>query len=389
MQLGQFVYMLAFCLVMCFLSYLSGYIISGSRALLTDDESAPAIRNIRNAVGGFFLLWAFLFAIDIPLFISFPLDGSKGFFYYRVAYFADMFFWLPAVCYLSQALLQYKYNRWIWVPLTTMPVLTCFVWFLYDGSPVILEYAAVVVMISFFVFAWCYSFSYRRYMQELKSEYSDLSHRDVRWTIYAYVGLVAQLALYFWDYYYYSLFTSLLYDVTTVFNAMFITHCAKRMLPVVHTDDAVECETVGENPVEGASQQDEKEDSKTTAIDMEMIQHRLMTYCESAELYLDPQLTRDMLCRSIGVNKNYLALYFREKDISYYLYINTLRVKHACKLLDQAEVNVSIKDVAKKTGYTSYRSFYNSFCEIIGCKPSEYLRRSLLSRMAAHLQNEE
>lgn len=385
MEINQYIYVLAFCLTMCSLAFLSGFAYSGNRVLATDSPNYKSIKHIHNTVSGFFLLWALLFCNYIPFFVLVPNTGESALYYYGILYYVDMFFWLPSVFYLAQAIFQYSYNRYIWLPLTTFPILGCLVWFLYNPSLDTVLYSFGLLMVGFAIFAFCYSLSYRRYRRILKSEYSELSRRDVRWTVYAYIGLVVQLVFFLLDILFFSLWVSILYDLATLFNAVFITYFAKRMLPVANIDEianlAIDNELNNYNKhladieINAAAPEGKDEVNYGSSLNLDMIQERLESYCEAKKLFLNPQLSRDILCRNIGVNKNYLAQYFHLKDISYYQYINTLRIHYACELLSQSDNKLSIKEIAEKAGYISYRSFYNSFCEVMNCKPSDYLQK--------------
>lgn len=101
----------------------------------------------------------------------------------------------------------------------------------------------------------------------------------------------------------------------------------------------------------------------------------LRTHCEEAHLYLNPMLTREMLCRAIGINRNKLMFYFRDANISFYQYINTLRIEYSCHLLADYNANASAKQIARQCGFATYRTFYNYFISIKGCTPSDWRER--------------
>ena len=53
-------------------------------------------------------------------------------------------------------------------------------------------------------------------------------------------------------------------------------------------------------------------------------------------------------------------------------FINTLRVEHACELLEKGR---SITDVAFASGFSSIRSFNRLFSRNMGMTPTEFIRR--------------
>lgn len=95
--------------------------------------------------------------------------------------------------------------------------------------------------------------------------------------------------------------------------------------------------------------------------------------------YLDPALTLQKLATHLGTNRQYLSNFInREKQKTFYEYINEFRLEEAKSLLDNwdSERGRSMEDIASLSGFNSYSTFLRSFVKKYGETPSQYLKRS-------------
>ncbi|WP_326907148.1 AraC family transcriptional regulator [Sedimentibacter sp. MB31-C6] len=82
-------------------------------------------------------------------------------------------------------------------------------------------------------------------------------------------------------------------------------------------------------------------------------------------------ITLDDLSNLTGLSKYYLLRSFtKQKGISPYSYLETIRINKAKKLLEQGELPI---DVALKTGFTDQSHFSNFFKKFIGLTPKQYM----------------
>ena len=91
--------------------------------------------------------------------------------------------------------------------------------------------------------------------------------------------------------------------------------------------------------------------------------------------YCSQNYTQDITLSSIAeelhVSKYYVSHLFGKKlKVSFSDYINTMRIKHACALLNKKEM--SIIDIGYAVGYNSTRSFNRCFKSICGVSPKDY-----------------
>lgn len=72
-----------------------------------------------------------------------------------------------------------------------------------------------------------------------------------------------------------------------------------------------------------------------------IIEYKLQTLYEKKFLFLEPDLRRETLCLRLSINRIYLSNYFSSQGLSFYQYINNLRVDYAIKLMtDQPDLSI-------------------------------------------------
>ena len=95
------------------------------------------------------------------------------------------------------------------------------------------------------------------------------------------------------------------------------------------------------------------------------------------QYYLDTALTLQKLASHLGTNRQYLSNFInREKQKTFYEYINDFRVEAAKLLLDgwSNGNEHSMEDLAAMSGFNSYSTFLRKFVNKYGKSPSKYLR---------------
>lgn len=96
------------------------------------------------------------------------------------------------------------------------------------------------------------------------------------------------------------------------------------------------------------------------------------TVCAYLETHYDETIRLDDLADLAGLNKyHFLRTFTRQKGITPYCYLETIRVGKAKKLLEQGIPPI---DAALMTGFTDQSHFTNFFKKLIGLTPSQYLR---------------
>ena len=82
-------------------------------------------------------------------------------------------------------------------------------------------------------------------------------------------------------------------------------------------------------------------------------------------------LSLGLLAKHCNVTPNYLGVQFAKKmGISFSDYLNTVRLRYACNLLDSTDLTV--KEIAFASGYNSVEYFGYVFKNVLGVSPLEY-----------------
>lgn len=87
--------------------------------------------------------------------------------------------------------------------------------------------------------------------------------------------------------------------------------------------------------------------------------------------YLMPTLKISDVARQIGSNRTYVSSWFnRSRQSTFFSYVNQLRIKHACGLLNTTDM--PLEAIVQESGFNSKSSFYRIFKNLKGCTPNEY-----------------
>lgn len=100
------------------------------------------------------------------------------------------------------------------------------------------------------------------------------------------------------------------------------------------------------------------------------------------KLYLDPDLTREMVAAELCTNKLYLSNAIKEiHSKTFGEYINGLRLEYAKDIL-MTDFDIKIEAVALMSGFSSVRTFYRLFNKTYNLTPTEF--RTLASEQRKH-----
>ena len=111
-------------------------------------------------------------------------------------------------------------------------------------------------------------------------------------------------------------------------------------------------------------------------IDVDQMEQLLKEHCEATQLYLENNLTLQMLAQAVGTNRYYLSQYFSRQGITYNIYINNQRINHfvsRCRELSAAGQDIPIQQLALESGFGSYRTFSRAFLQRTGQSVTEWL----------------
>lgn len=89
---------------------------------------------------------------------------------------------------------------------------------------------------------------------------------------------------------------------------------------------------------------------------LDKIEKQIREVVEGENLFMDPNLTRAELESKIHVNRSYLTITFRERFISFYNYLNVLRMEQAIRYANE-HPEAKQQEIADNSGFGSLRSY--------------------------------
>lgn len=100
---------------------------------------------------------------------------------------------------------------------------------------------------------------------------------------------------------------------------------------------------------------------------------KLVEVINEKKLYLEEHLTMNDLTDIMHTNKNYLSeVIARSHYQSFYKLINSLRIEHACSILEN-DSSAKLEQVAIESGFTSGSAFSQVFKRLMEMSPKEYI----------------
>ncbi len=106
---------------------------------------------------------------------------------------------------------------------------------------------------------------------------------------------------------------------------------------------------------------------------VQQIEWHLEKEMQNKKLYLNPRLTINDVAQTLGTNRTYLSNYLNHTlQISFFDYINAMRIDYADELLASADNNDTLELISEKSGFNSLSTFRRAFEKKHHCKPSEF-----------------
>ena len=108
---------------------------------------------------------------------------------------------------------------------------------------------------------------------------------------------------------------------------------------------------------------DEQEESRERALiddKLKSLAEKIEEYLKCNKAYLDPHLKMEQVVEYCGTNRTYVSRAFKEHLGGFFFYVNSLRLEHYEKYLEQHKN--STKDIAaQESGFSSYQAFYKAY----------------------------
>lgn len=332
--------------------------------LSTRGEQEAKLRMTRT-MGVAMAVWALGWFVYLPPLLSGCQSGHPV---YKVLFLVVLMMGTPVVYHVMFAVSQRKVSILGWTCALGVPFLLLALWQGFCPPRVFLPayIGAALSVASYLSLLVRFASEYRHYVRRLRSEYSETASREIVWSWFCFSGLAVLGIVFVVFHLFWTPMVEVLYLLFTIVNVTYLCFCICRQRPidlevVPETEPAVEIE-------------DKREEKALYA----SIEQKLQSQCEQKLLFLDPDLTRETLALRLGINRTYLGMYFRKHDLTFYHYINALRMEYAYRLM-QDNPHLSIRKVAEQSGFRSQTTFRKVFQEVMGCLPSEVKRPTTIS----------
>ena len=370
-------YVIHFAVMMTILTSMAVYLLVSKRNAFGSEIVTD--QRLRRKAGWMILIYVLVYLANIPLFFWLIDDQQL---LQIVSMTLDMMLCYPTVLRLMLELLQDRRrwdNRLWWLSLLAVMPLTGWLltghawwkWAVYG-----MYIAEVVFFIGWYIRA---AIAYRRFLAD---NYADLEHKEVTWSWIILSSIFFSLINYLL-----MLFQS---DMQICVALSYIFHLADILfigIIVWYIDHQQVLEPLtAEAGVEKLPKEQEAETDETahTLTDQttreDIIIARtgalLRKHCEETQLYLQHDLSLKIVAQECNTNRTYLSRYFASQGITYYIYINKLRIDHFQSLYREAmkekSTTFTLQQLSKDSGFLSYNTFSRAFVSCTGISVSKW-----------------
>ena len=394
-------YVIHFAVMMTILTSMAVYLLVSKRNAFGSEIVSD--QRLRRKAGWMILIYVLVYLANIPLY--FWLSDNQQLLE-MVSVTLDMMVTYPTVLYFMLELLQDRRrwdNRLWWLSLLAVMPLTGWLlthWSWWIGVLYGLYLTELVTFIVWYVRAT------KAYHRFLADNYADLEHKELVWSWMILSSIFLStinylLTMFQSDMHTIVVCTYAIHLADTIFIALIVWHIDHQQVLEPQTEEwteevlksqeamAMETEAVEPGTMETESMEPgtmETEAMETTnthevpASRKDIIIYKtgelLRKHCEEAQLYLQRDLSLKTLAQACHTNRTYLGLYFASQGITYYIYINKLRIDHFQSLYREAmkeeSTTFTLQQLSKDSGFLSYNTFSRAFVSCTGISVSKW-----------------
>ncbi|WP_073239070.1 helix-turn-helix domain-containing protein [Pedobacter caeni] len=131
----------------------------------------------------------------------------------------------------------------------------------------------------------------------------------------------------------------------------------------------------GENGTEMEDKEEVKRYQKSTLSEalLDSYEQKLYALMIRQMIFLNAELSLQSLAKELRIPKHHLTQVLSVRvGENFYHYVNRFRIDYACKLINKSVVDLTLEELAYKSGFNSKTSFNRYFKKQVGCTPSEY-----------------
>lgn len=313
----------------------------------------PKSNRLRKILSWILFFYAFLYLKDMILFL--PVTGSD--YLYPLLISIDM--WTtPAIClFLVELLHPNRINSlYAFYHLSFFVIISL----VYSIFP--LEVILTIIKISYLLYATgmfiYFVKNIKKYNKAIANNYSYTENINIKWvkTVFPIFVIYFIMWMYICDIQ--NVVLNILYYIVSLFIWVYI-------LIKTYNQEILNIKNV-ENS-------DASEKSENLLHSFPQIEELIKT----KQLYLNPKLTLSDIASELDTNRTYLSNYINnELNTTFYKYINSFRVEHACEIMLDTQNNDTLEVISEKSGFNSLSTFNRTFKEIHHIPPSKYRNRN-------------
>lgn len=373
-------YLIHFAVMLTILIMMAVYLLTSRRnafgsELVTDQR-------LRRKAGRLIFIYTLIYLANIPMVLWLADDLQL---LQMASVTVDMTIWCPVVLHFLLELLQDRRhwdNRLLLISmLAVMPLtgwlLTGHTWWKWAVYGMYI--AEVVFFIGWYIRA---AIAYRRFLAD---NYADLEHKEVTWSWIIlssmFFSLINYLLMLFQGNMQICVALSYIFHLADIlFIGIIVWYIDHQQILEPLTAEAVAEELAMEEEADTddtsnmLTNQPTKDDIiviKTGAL--------LRKHCEEAQLYLQHDLSLKTVAQVCNTNRTYLGRYFASQGLTYYTYINKLRINHFQSLYREAlkgeNTPPTLQQLSIDSGFVSYNTFSRAFLACTGISVRQWLEQ--------------
>lgn len=217
------------------------------------------------------------------------------------------------------------------------------------------------VILAYSVFLWFFAWGVivvafvkaRRYARYIRENFSDVEHISISWLVpvfvFAIISQLAWLATSLWM----NVLVDILYYVSTIVLWLVVLYYSWDFQPV-------------------SVESDEREADLDPQMKVYDFAGKLEEIVEDQRLYLNQGLSLSDLVELVKSNRTYVSRYLRQvKGVSFYDYINKLRIEKAALPLMTQHPEYTLEYIAQQSGFSSISTFRRAYRKVTGTNPGD------------------
>lgn len=266
---------------------------------------------------------------------------------------------IPTFMFLLTEMVMPGWCNWKKVILSEFFFLAMAVAYILTWSDTVYCFSFVFAIAYAFITVAAMFFFIPLYIRRLKEQYSDTDHMDTRW-FWIIVSLFCVL-LGLWVYFSISMSPTADFLFYICLSVLWATIC----FFIYKQQKVLEFIVEGNKGGEGYEKKNQNQFSYNFS-------DTLRELFEEKHLYLNPALTLTDVAQELCTNRTYLSAYLNnDLETTFFDFVNNYRLEHASVLLKEYP-QMTLEQVAEKSGFNSLSTFRRSFMKKFGCTPHNY-----------------